>query len=223
MKDASMRHCHQRAFTLIELVVVIAIIALLAAMLLPAIRTVREAAVTADCMSRERQMGMVFMTYVADWQGRLPTPYSMTNWKCWNERLSIDYDDGQTLGIYREPLFVPDPATPLVYLTGYGMNARLPPSVLDVAINISRGVAPILRRIKAPAMTVLVADSLGWMIGGNEPWSQLNLIAYIHRKKACSLYVDGHVQAANAVEHRDIFLQTTTGQQYVSGFTSCLW
>ena len=59
-------------FTLIELLVVISIIAILAAMLLPAIRLVREAARTAVCGSNIRQCMLGVMTYTSENEGFLP-------------------------------------------------------------------------------------------------------------------------------------------------------
>jgi len=63
----------RRAFTLIELLVVVSIIAILAAMLLPAIRLVRESAVTAVCTSNMRQLGMAIQGYADDNQGVMAT------------------------------------------------------------------------------------------------------------------------------------------------------
>jgi prepilin-type N-terminal cleavage/methylation domain-containing protein len=57
------------AFTLIELLVVISIIAVLAAMLLPAIGMVREASRSAVCQSNLRQFGIAAGTYSSDWEG----------------------------------------------------------------------------------------------------------------------------------------------------------
>ena len=59
-------------FTLVELLVVIGIIALLIAILLPALNKAREQAKTVQCLSNARQIAMVILLYANENKGNLP-------------------------------------------------------------------------------------------------------------------------------------------------------
>ncbi len=59
----------RRAFTLIELLVVVSIIALLIALLLPALSQAREAASVAYCLGNQRQMTLAMIAYAEDNDG----------------------------------------------------------------------------------------------------------------------------------------------------------
>jgi prepilin-type N-terminal cleavage/methylation domain-containing protein len=69
-----MKHQKKSAggFTLIELLVVVAIISLLAAILFPVFARARENARRASCLSNMKQIGLGFMMYVQDYDGRFP-------------------------------------------------------------------------------------------------------------------------------------------------------
>ncbi len=77
------------AFTIIELLVVVAIIAILAALLFPVFDTAREKARQTTCLSNEKHMGLAFLQYAQDYDEFLPQPrpvyVSPTNYTTWDE------------------------------------------------------------------------------------------------------------------------------------------
>lgn len=62
----------RRGFTLIELLAVIGIIAVLIALLMPALNKARRSAQQTACQSNIRQIGLAFFTFAADHDGHLP-------------------------------------------------------------------------------------------------------------------------------------------------------
>ena len=66
----------RRSFTLIELLIVIAIIAILAAMLLPALNSARDRAKSIRCTNNLKQCGMLFENYAGDFNDYIPPPNS---------------------------------------------------------------------------------------------------------------------------------------------------
>ena len=76
-------------FTLIELFVVIAIIAILAAILFPVFAAAKGAAKKAACLSNQKQIGTAFLLYVSDYDDRMPdcralkTSLGIRPWSTW--------------------------------------------------------------------------------------------------------------------------------------------
>src|SRR5437762_2363929 len=64
--------CNRRGFTLIELFVVIAIIAILAAILFPVFSQARKKARQAACQSNLKQMGLAVKMYIQDYDETYP-------------------------------------------------------------------------------------------------------------------------------------------------------
>ena len=69
----------RRAFTLVELLVVISVIALLAGLLLPALTQARRQARSTVCKNNLRQMGLATTLYVESNGGRLPYAWGVSH------------------------------------------------------------------------------------------------------------------------------------------------
>ncbi len=90
--------CQSRGFTLVELLVVVAIIALLVSILLPALGQARKQAKKLVCSSNMRQIGIAINAYTIDSKNHLPPSSCRISDpdQYWLKVLS-DYIDGQLL------------------------------------------------------------------------------------------------------------------------------
>ena len=71
-------------FTLIELLIVISIIAILAAMLLPALNKAREKARAIQCTGNLKQIGTAFSVYTGDYHDCYPTTIALSGTYSWD-------------------------------------------------------------------------------------------------------------------------------------------
>ncbi len=82
LHKAHHRKAQSRAgFTLIEILVVLAIIGILAAILFPVFGRAREAAKRTSCASNLKQLGVAFQLYTKDYNDRYPFPGNFQGWK----------------------------------------------------------------------------------------------------------------------------------------------
>ncbi len=71
------RHHHQRGFSLTELLVALAVLAVLAAILIAGLARAREYARIAQCLSNLHQLSLAALSYAQHNQGALPSDYKM--------------------------------------------------------------------------------------------------------------------------------------------------
>jgi prepilin-type processing-associated H-X9-DG protein len=93
---ARSRHAKSWAFTLVELLVVIGIIALLVAILLPSLSRARESAKSVQCLSNLRQIAMAIVNYTGDNKFLMPgggegPPQQLWDWIYWDN--TAPYND----------------------------------------------------------------------------------------------------------------------------------
>ncbi len=141
------------AFTLLEILVVIAIIGLLAAILFPVFSRARENARRASCQSNLKQLGLAVLQYVGDYDERMPGSSANDSkvtliWKRLEPYLTRIEPDPTFKG---SQIIVCPSAVPASTST-YGYNFS------PLCTNPDVGCRSIAQ-IAAPAQTVLFSDS----------------------------------------------------------------
>ena len=133
-------------FTLIEMLVVLAIVALLAAVLFPVFSHVREKGRQAACVSNLHQLGLALSSYTIDYDEQFPTSkiaaVNTTN-VAWAGQV---HPHVQNTGVFR----CPTDDTP---------SANAP--VVSYGLNLNLAAASSLAALTAPSRTVLLFEVSG--------------------------------------------------------------
>lgn len=75
------RNPSKSGFTLVELLIVLALIALLSAIAFPVLGSARESARSRKCVANLRQIGQAFQLYGQDWDGRFPAALDASDYR----------------------------------------------------------------------------------------------------------------------------------------------
>jgi len=192
----------ERAFSLVELLIVIGCIAILASLLWPSFNSARDSSKTAKSISNLKQMAAAMHLYIADNNNMLPRADGTSN--------DPGLDWAQALRPYGGSHRLPEPSmeqnpillnpagaspewSPTSPKSSYCMNGNLQVNTPPAAGESTAPVYPIsLAKVAKPSQTVLFADCL--YAGRAMNYSHL---AYRNNNntRATMVFVDGHGEA----------------------------
>ncbi len=172
---------HARAgFTLIEILVVVAIIAVLAALLLPVLSKAQEKSRQTTCLSNQRQLFIAFDGATIDNQDTFPGSVGTEDGSVWRKELAPQM---KSTKIWRCPSAKSEQGD-----TDYGLNVNL--------CGQSRAA------MRDPVRTLVFADANGPLIqtGGE-------IDAKRHNDGYIAAFGDGHVESAGTMRDAKVIFQ----------------
>jgi prepilin-type N-terminal cleavage/methylation domain-containing protein/prepilin-type processing-associated H-X9-DG protein len=191
----SIRGSHRPGFSLLELLVVIAVITVLAGILYPVLAAARDRAQQTTCLSNLRQIACAQLLYLQDWDERFPhwcfpappRPEPYGNFAFWTEYFQPYLRSDAVLRCPSAdwPWEIPHEEKLAEYvLSTWGRGGR---GTRQSPYWNWPGPSHTLARIRRPAETIAVID--GFTTGG---WTSVDLVR--HHGGSNTAFLDGHAR-----------------------------
>jgi prepilin-type N-terminal cleavage/methylation domain-containing protein/prepilin-type processing-associated H-X9-DG protein len=203
----------RRAFTLLELLVVMAIIALLAALLLPTLSRAKQQAGAAVCANNLRQLGLAFVLYCETHNDTFPAPGSASiygpqpeDWIWWQRGRDVNQSAiAPYISKFNPKLFCcpQDPGAgspaqdyPYSYsLNSWNLEDEINPGMSSIVTPDRKLYAFKMAQVKNPSGKIMLVDEDRGTIDDSRWVAESdNLISERHNGRGVVGLADGHVQ-----------------------------